>query len=76
MTLITFYLYSFLALSLFIAYTLGRFRSRHQDSKVDQALRDSTRRLERLQDEFLPRIPRLSSPHRKTPPRDPPILRV
>ncbi len=71
MTLITFYFYSFLALFLFIAYTLGRFYSRRQDTQIDAALRDSTRRLERLQDELLPRIPRLLAP-----PRDPPISRV
>ncbi len=76
MTLITFYLYSFLALFLFAAYTLGRFYSRHQDTQVDQALRDSTRRLERLQDDFLPRIPRLPPPQRNSTPRDPPISRV
>ncbi len=75
MTLITFYLYSFLALFLFIAYTAIRFYSRHQPAIVDQALRDSTRRLERLQDEPPPRIPRYP-PQTPSTPRDPPILRV
>ncbi len=75
MILITFYLYSFLALSLFFAYTLGRFYNRHQDTEVDQAYRDSVRRCERLQDDHAKRVPRLLPP-RSPPPRDPPMLRV